>query len=161
MNKLTNLVLGIAFFIFATFTGTSAFAAPPKDCVGVTSPIYSNQPGYSKKLDSDADGVICERGSLTIPVNGGNLPADSVPGQTEIRDANGNVISSTGQVDANGKPVKLDSNGNPIKTDEHGNPIKADNLANTGWQGVVLWLSIGVLAFGSALIVWARRVKKA
>lgn len=160
MNKLTTIVIGIAFFLFATFTGTSAFAANPT-CADIGHEISKGEPGYLSKLDTDADGTICEKVTITVPVNGGTPANGTIPAPTNpngVRDANGNLIPATGQVDANGNPVHKDSNGNLIQLDEHGNPIKADNLATTGPNGVLIWGGIGLLALAAgAFIVYAKR----
>lgn len=164
MNKLSTIFLGIAFFIFATFTGTSAFAAPAVDCKTIGETVYKGDPRYLSRLDTDADGAICEKVTVTVPPNGGPVivgPAPSQGGTGVLGPATGgtNASENTGQVDANGNPVKLDSNGNPIQLDEHGNPVKADNLANTGFNAILIWGGIGLLVAGGALIYTFRKLR--
>jgi LPXTG-motif cell wall-anchored protein len=158
MNKLTTVVIGISLFLFATFTGTSAFAAP-QTCMSVgLNNVPKGDARYISSLDVDGDGVMCEGNGAGTGTGSGSQPNNVPPVQSDVRDANGNVIPSTGQVDANGKPVKLDSNGKPIQLDEHGNPAKADNLANTGPTGVLIWSGIGLLALAAgAFIVYTKR----
>lgn len=157
MNKLSTIIVGLAFFIFATFTGTSAFAAPSVDCSAIGHPLYANDSGFSKKLDTDGDGIICENaGANTLPANGGSQPNTGTPGQ--VRDANGKVIPQYGQVDTNGKPVQRDSNGNPVKTDANGKTATPDNLATTGANGMIMWGGIGLLALAvGAFMLYAKR----
>lgn len=57
----------------------SAQAAPFSNCsqaqAAGAAPIYAGQPGYSRKLDRDGDGIACESGSGS----GGYVPVPAMP----------------------------------------------------------------------------------
>jgi hypothetical protein len=174
MNKIARLTMAV--LIAATgflFAGQTANASPGvKDaCKEIGHEVRSTDPLYNPAQDIDHDGISCENKPLAGSGAGGSTTNG---GSQNPATGSGTGVygpASPGQVDTNGNPVKLDSNGNPIQLDANGNPIQLDangnpvsaqpNLANTGINGVLIWIGVALVGFGLGLFYLFRKLRTA
>lgn len=165
MNKIARLTMAVLIAASGfLFTGQTANASPGgKDaCKEIGHEVRSTDPLYNPAQDIDHDGISCENKPLAgsgadgSTTNGGSQNPSTGSGTGVYGPA------SPGQVDANGNPVKLDSNGNPIQLDANGNPVSAQpNLANTGINGVLIWIGVALVGFGLGLFYLFRKLRTA
>jgi hypothetical protein len=164
MNKIARLTLAVLTAVSGfLFVGQAAHAIPPCNAIGHE--VRSTDPLYNSAQDIDHDGISCENKPLAGSGTGGSTTGGSTGGSQNPSTGSGTGVygpASPGQVDANGNPVKLDSNGNPIQLDANGNPVSAQpNLANTGINGVLIWIGVALVGFGLGLFYLFRKLRTA
>lgn len=62
----------------------NAYSSCAEAIAAGVAPIYAGQPGYSKKLDRDGDGVACETGGGGSSSRSAYVPAASAPAQPYV-----------------------------------------------------------------------------
>lgn len=189
MNKIARLTMAVLIAASGFLFAGQAANAMPCDGPGCDGNSYTGYPGgkppcnvighevrstdplYNPAQDIDHDGISCENKNLAGSGTGGNTAGGSTGGSVtnggSQNPATGSGTgaygpASPGQVDSNGNPVKLDSNGNPIQVDANGNPVSAQpNLANTGINGVLVWIGVALVGFGLGLFYLFRKLRTA